>query len=175
MCAIQRWLVLKLGNRLTSCCSYQKDFWSVCMHKLDICTVHMHPPSTSLLRILALLITNFVFHDPCSEFICDSVLPTLVTVLQNWPNEREESANSCSLAEDCHEQTGISENAAETCFCNSFLTVPRSDVAAPLAAVNSPHPDCPGLWIAVSFSCNESAHRFAKCWEAYIESTLESC
>lgn len=31
--------------------------------------VHMHPPSRSLLRILALFTGNLVFHDPCSEFL----------------------------------------------------------------------------------------------------------
>lgn len=69
----------------------------------------------------------------------------LETVLQNWPNEQEESANSCSSVEDCQEQAGISENAAETHFRNSFLIAPCSHVAAPLAVVNSLHPDCPGL------------------------------
>lgn len=60
MHTIQRCLVVKLGNRLTSYCNYQKDFWSVCMHKLDICMYAcIHQAQASWEFWLPLLVTFY--------------------------------------------------------------------------------------------------------------------
>lgn len=76
---------------------------------------HVHSPSTSLLRILAPIIDEILFHDRYSEFlICYSLFPILETMLLNSPNKGEVSANSCASRGDNDEQAGISENAAET-------------------------------------------------------------
>lgn len=174
MCTIQKCLVVKPGNRLTSYCNYQKDFWSVCMHKLDICMyTRTHQAQDSWEFWLPLLVTfcfmilalNFLFvipHFSYWKLCCRTCLMKAKCLL-----------NSCFSGGDCDEQAGISENAAETYLWNPFLSVPLA-CSSTLGRGELPSSSLP--WLVRDFSCSPVAtHGFATCWGTYIESTLESC
>lgn len=172
MCTIQRCQVKTLGNRLTSYCNYQKDFWSVCMHKLDICMYScIHQEQTSWEFWLPLLATfcfmtlalDFLFVLPCFPY-CKLCCRThlikkclLIVALQGD-----------IVMSRLGFQRVLQKPTSETHFWQCL-----THAAAPLAVVNSPHPDCPGLWVI--FFSPVVTHGFAKCGGAYVESTLESC
>lgn len=124
MCIIQRCLMVKLGNRLTSYCNYLEDLQYACMQKLDVFkSTHASTKQKPL--------ENFgsLYWKPCVSWsllwisYLYSLLPILETVLQNRPNEGEASANGCSSVADCDEQAGISGSAASAAHFSQHLTL----------------------------------------------------
>lgn len=173
MCTMQKCLVVKLGNRLTSYCNYQKDFWSVCTHKLGICMyTRTHQAQDSGEFCLPLLVTfcfmilalNFLFvipRFPYWKLRCwTRLMKAKCLLIVTFQGEIVMSRIGF--------QRMLQKPTSETHFwqCPPHAAAPRlrwTPLIQPALA-------CP--W----FSCSPVATRgFATCWGTYIESTPESC
>lgn len=153
MCTIQKCLVVKLGNRLNSYSDYQKDFWSICTHELDVCMhTYIHQAQASwefwlplLMRFCFMIVTlNFLFvipyflyWKPCcwTHLIKEKCL--LIVALQG-----EIMMSRLGF------QRMLQKPTSETHFWQ-WITIMQQH---------------PWLW------CSPVAtHRFAKCWGSYTE------